>query len=124
MSSADLVHELWTRFEAREWDAAQALLAPDFTCEWPHSGERMRGAAAFIAVNREYPEGWAIRVVRVVAQGDQVVSEIEVTHGPKVFHAASFFTVAAGKLARVTEHWVEAGHEEPPAWRARWTERM
>ena len=122
--NADLVHELWRLFEARDWDAAEALLAPDFVCEWPHSGERMRGAASFVAVNREYPEGWSIRVRWVIAQGDQVVSEVDVVHGEKTFHAASFFTVAGGKLARATEYWVEAGHEAPPAWRARWTERM
>jgi hypothetical protein len=93
--NAALVRRLWELFEARRWDDAKALLNPDFVAEWPHSLERMRGRDDFIELNRNYPEGWSIRVDRIVAQGDEVVSEITVTQGEATFHAASFFLVGA-----------------------------
>ena len=33
-----------------------------------------------MAVNEEYPEGWTIQVLRIVADGDSAVSEVEVPH--------------------------------------------
>ncbi|APR75784.1 Hypothetical protein A7982_01130 [Minicystis rosea] len=119
-----IVEQLWAFFEARDWDRARDLLSDDLVVEWPHSNERMRGPEAFLAVNRYYPEGWSIRVLRVVAAGDLVVSEIVVTLGGQRSFAASFFEIAAGRIARITEYWVDEGHQAAPSWRARWVEKM
>jgi ketosteroid isomerase-like protein len=118
-----LVRRLWGLFEARRWDEARELLREDFVAEWPHSLERMRGRDNFIELNRNYPDGWTIRVDRVVAGGDVVVSEITVTQGEATFHAASFFEARDGKLVRAREYWVERGSESHPE-RARWTEPL
>jgi limonene-1,2-epoxide hydrolase len=67
---AEVVRALWERFQARSWDAAGELLAEDVVVDWPQTRERMRGRANVIAVNRNYPEGWTIRVLRVLAEGD------------------------------------------------------
>ena len=112
-----IVSELWQRIEAREWEAAGALLAPDFTAIWPHTGEQFLGRDNFIAMNREYPEGWSIRVLRIVCDGAFVVSEIEVVHGDETHNAASFFTIRDGLIAAVTEYWVEANSAIAPDWR-------
>jgi ketosteroid isomerase-like protein len=120
---ARLVRSLWESFEARRWDDAAELLTEDFVAEWPHSSERIRGRDNYIDLNRNYPEGWSIRVDRVVDAGDVVVSEITVTQGEDVFNAAAVFEVRDGKLARAREYWVEAGSESHPE-RGQWTERM
>ena len=117
MTNADVVTQLWALFEARDWSAARELFHDDFVAHWPHTGETFRGRDNFLAANSHYPEGWSIRLLRVVAAGDRVVSEVEVPHGEKTFCAASFFELRAGKLLRLTEYWVEADAEKPPAWR-------
>jgi SnoaL-like protein len=121
--NAALVRRLWELFEARRWDDARELLHEDFVADWPHSLERMRGRDNFIELNRNYPEGWSIRVERVAAQDDLVVSEITVTHGDATFHAASFFLARDGRLVRARENWVERGSESQPE-RGRWTEPL
>jgi ketosteroid isomerase-like protein len=123
MSGADAVRSLWELFEARRWDDARELLHDDFVAEWPHSLERMRGPDAFIDLNRNYPEGWSIRVDRVIDAGDAVVSEITVTQGGDAFRTASVFDLRDGKLWRAREYWVEEGSETHPE-RERWTESM
>jgi ketosteroid isomerase-like protein len=121
---AEIVRALWDRFEARDWDAAAKLLAEDVLVEWPQTRERMRGRANVIAVNRNYPEGWTIRVLRVLQEGDVAVSEVAVDHVDHgTFHAASFFEVRNGQIVRGTEYWVDPPSADPPAWRAEWVER-
>ncbi len=121
---AEVVRALWDRFQARDWDAAGKLLAEDVVIEWPQTRERIRGRENVIAVNRHYPEGWTIHVLRVVQEGDVAVSEVAVDHVDHGrFLAASFFDVQGGQVVRGTEYWVDPPIDDPPAWRARWVER-
>ncbi len=76
----EVVAELWRRIQARDWSGVGELLAEDFVLEWPHDLVRLRGRANFVEFNRSYPEGWSIEVLRVVAQGNTVVSEVRVPH--------------------------------------------
>ena len=124
MEPADVVHAYWDRIEGRDWEAVRALLADDVVVEWPASKERMVGAANVVAVNAEYPEGWSIRVLRVVADGAEVVSEVEVPQGADVHRAASFWTVEGGRIVRGREYWTAVGADPSPAWRAPYVERL
>ena len=121
---AEVARGLWDRFQARDWDAAAELLAEGVVVDWPQTRERIRGRENVIAVNRNYPEGWTIRVLRVLQEGDVAVSEVAVDHVDHgTFHVASFFDVRDGQIARATEYWVDPPTTDPPAWRARWVER-
>lgn len=118
MTPAEVVRTLWERIQGRDWTGARALLAEDVQVEWPATRELISGADNFISVQSEYPEGWRIRVLSVVQEGDTVVSEVEVPHeGLGVFRAASFWTVRGGLIARGREYWVTVGGETPPDWR-------
>jgi ketosteroid isomerase-like protein len=122
---SEIVAELWDRIQARDWDAVGELLAEDFVLEWPNARIRIRGRANFVGFNRSYPEGWSIDVLRIVAEGNTVVSEVRVPHptvGP--YYALSFLEVEDGLLARGREYWVEERYEEPAPERARWFEPM
>ena len=100
MKPAEIVRELWDRMQARDWAGVGELLADDLVVEWPVSGERIVGRANFVNINAEYPEGWAIKVLRIVADGEVVVSEVEVPHETMGVHrVASFWTVRDGKIA-------------------------
>ncbi len=125
MEPADVVEQLWSRTQARDWDGVGALLAEDFLLEWPHDLVRLRGRANFVEFNRTYPEGWSIEVLRIGAQGNTVVSEVRVpnaTLGP--FYALSFFEVDGGQIASCREYWVPEVYEEPSGERARWFEPL
>jgi ketosteroid isomerase-like protein len=119
--AAAVVRLLFELFEARRWDDASALLASDVVVDWPATGERFVGRERFVGMQRAYPEGWSIEVVRVLAVGDQVASEVRVTHHDATFAAAGFWTVADGLIRSGAEYWVTVGGEEPPAWRSAWT---
>jgi ketosteroid isomerase-like protein len=121
---SEVVAQLWRRIQARDWDAVGELLAEDFVLEWPHDLVRIRGRTNFVDFERSYPEGWSIEVLRVVAEGSTVVSEVRVPHptvGP--YYALSFFEVEDGRLTRGREYWVEERFELPGD-RARWLEPM
>ena len=122
LSASTLVRDLWERFEARDFAGAAELLCEDFVCEWPQSRERIRGRDHFIAVNAHYPGDWHIRVVRVIAEGNQVASEVHVSLDGRTDVAASFFELKDGKLWRLTEYWPESYPAQ--AWRERWVERF
>jgi ketosteroid isomerase-like protein len=116
-ANAAAIERLWTLWEARRWDESLALFHPDVQMEWPHTRERFVGRDNVVGMNRAYPEGWTITLLRVLAQGDQVVSEIRVTQEAERFFAASFFTFEDGLIRHVTEYWVTSPYEDPPAWR-------
>jgi ketosteroid isomerase-like protein len=120
---AEVVAGLWARIQARDWDGVRALLADDAVVDWPHTGERMASAEAYVGLNRNYPEGWTIDVRSIVAEGDRVASLVRVPLGEEVSWVASFFDVREGRIVRAVELWVDLGKEEPPAWRAAFAER-
>ena len=66
---ADVVRGLWEAMQARDWAGAAELVDEDVVVEWPVSRERMTGRENYISVNHEYPEGWEIRVLRVIGDG-------------------------------------------------------
>lgn len=119
----EVVARFWERMSAADWEGVAGLLADDFVAEWPQSAERIRGRAAFVAVNRHYPGSWAIAVRRVVADGDRVATEVGMTDrtGERAsVVAVSFFELRDGRIARETDWWPEP--YAAPAWRSRWVE--
>lgn len=136
MNAQGVVERLWDRIEARDWAAVGELITADAVIEWPVSGERIVGSANFVAVNSAYPEGWTIHVLRVVPGGAgpgsgggpdtaEVASEVEVPHSELgVFRAASFWTVRDGRIVAGREYWTDLGGDQPPAWRAPYTEQL
>jgi len=119
----ELVGQFWAAMHANDFAAAGELLHDDFLLDWPQSGERIRGRANFVAVNANYPAAgrWRVTLDRLVAEGDEVVSQVTVTDGVLLARAITFTTVRDGRLWRQTEYWPDPF--TAPAWRAQWTER-
>lgn len=125
MEPAEVVAQLWGRVQARDWAGVRELLAEDFLLEWPQDLVRLSGGARFVEFNRSYPEGWSIEVLRIVAEGNTVVSEVRVPHpsvGP--YFALSFYEVDGERIASCREYWVKEAYEEPVGERGRWFEPM
>jgi GNAT superfamily N-acetyltransferase len=112
----DVAHALWTRFQARDWAAARALLHDQAVVHWWASGETLHGADTFIAANAQYPEGWTIQVLDLAPMQDgRVLTQTRVNHPPQDFLASSLFRVRDGLIRRIDETWATC--EEPPSWR-------
>ncbi|HMC07643.1 MAG TPA: nuclear transport factor 2 family protein [Solirubrobacterales bacterium] len=114
------VERVWQAFDAREFERASEELHEDFVCEWPHSGERIRGRDAYIAVNRGHPDPWvSIEILRLLAEGEVVVSEVRLpVEGAEPHYALSFWEFRDGRAARLTEYWVQENSQEPYEYRA------
>ncbi|MGW0866348.1 nuclear transport factor 2 family protein [Streptomyces sp. NPDC002611] len=125
MEPSMTIQMLWARMHARDWEGVSELLADDVVVEWPVSGERICGRENYVRINAEYPEGWSIKVLRVLASGDEVVSEVEVPHEALGIHrVASFWIVRDGMVVSGREYWTELGTDPSPAWRAPYVERL
>lgn len=64
-------------------------------------------------------------MLRVVADGEVVVSEVEVPHDTMGVHrVVSLWTVRDGKIVGGREYWTEPGSDPSPEWRAAFVERL
>lgn len=117
---ATVVRGFFERMQARDWDGADALLAPDLHISFTETGEEFNGGD-FLAMNRAYPEGWTIDVVETIAVGDRVATQVKVDHGDETFWCAGFYTVADGAITDGVEHWVTADSQPAPEWRRPFT---
>lgn len=121
-STKEVVHKLWQIFHRRKFQEVKPLLSGNFVCLWPQSNELIRGADNFIALNENYPGQWAIECKRVISDGDNVASEVELTCKGQTVYATSFFEFDKGKIARMTEYWSKP--YEAPDWRKQWAEKI
>jgi ketosteroid isomerase-like protein len=110
---------------AATFSGIDASVADDLVVEWPVSGERIVGRGNYLSINAEYPEGWVIRVLRTVVDGEVVVSEVEVPHDRMGVHrVASFWTVRDGRIVSGREYWTSLGADPSPEWRAASVQRL
>ena len=122
--SKQVVEQFWMTMQTNDFRRVGELLHDDYILEWPQSGERIRGRANFIAVNENYPaQGrWEFTVHQIVAEGDRVVSDVDVTDGVVRGRVITFSTVREGRILHQTEFWPDP--YEAPEWRAQWVERL
>jgi ketosteroid isomerase-like protein len=110
----------WDAIDRIDFDAAAALLAPDTVVDWPLSNERMSSPSAWKSVNEHYPGRWHASIRSLVAEGETVVTNTEITDGSIVVTAISWFTIRDGRIVGLVEYWPEA--YAAPGWRAAWVE--
>jgi hypothetical protein len=121
MDAALVVRSVWEGMEARNWDAVRRLLADDLVVTWPQTRERIRGADAFVEVNRTYPGDWHITVEEVLAAGERVAARVTIVNGEDVFYASGFYRVRDGRIVEATETFADPG--ETPYDRSHLAER-
>ena len=109
-AAANVVHEFWRLMGTNDFHAVGAVLADDFTLEWPQSNERIRGRDRFASMNVEFPAKglWVFTVNRIISDEVEAVTDVSVTDGSRSDRAISFFTVRDGKISRIVEYWPEA----------------
>ncbi|RSS54654.1 nuclear transport factor 2 family protein [Streptomyces sp. WAC06614] len=130
MEPLRVVTDLWERISAHDWSAVGALVAEDAVVEWPVSAERIVGRANLLAVLSDtgdaapYADRTPVQVLRALADGDQVVTEIEMAHEHLVYRAVSLWTVRDGQVVGAREYWTCPGQDPAPRWRAGYVEPL
>jgi hypothetical protein len=124
MSPETVVREFWRLMSTNHFEAVQAVLADEFVLEWPQSRERIRGALNFARMNAEYPAHgpWVFTINRLLASGNDVVTQVSVSDGVQRAEPISFFTVEQGTIVRLMEYWPDP--TEPMPSRSHLVERM
>ncbi|MFE9633293.1 nuclear transport factor 2 family protein [Streptomyces sp. NPDC006463] len=126
MEPLNVVAQLWERIEARDWDGVAKLIAEDAVIEWPVSGERIVGRANFVAVNSDDGDAdeRSVELLRILADGDLVVTEVEIPQDHVVYRAVSLWTVRDGEIVGAREYWTSPGQDPAPRWRAGYVEPL
>ncbi|MER7822003.1 nuclear transport factor 2 family protein [Streptomyces sp. NPDC096097] len=126
MEPLKVVAQLWERIEARDWNGVAELIAEDAVIEWPVSGERIVGRANFIAVNSDdgYADERSVELLRILADGHLVVTEVEIPQDHVVYRAVSLWTVRDGEVVGAREYWTSPGQDPAPRWRAGYVEPL
>jgi SnoaL-like protein len=110
------------RLERRDWPAVGELLADGVVYEMPQSRERIRGRAAFLQFNQEYPGDWHLRVRRALADDRHAALWLDVRVGDEPLDACIWLDLSDdGRIERITDYWPEPF--EPLAGREHLTER-
>jgi hypothetical protein len=113
----------WAASTAGNQDIEHEIYHDDAIVEYPQSGERIRGRHNVQALRSQHParpSGFVVR--RIVGGGDLWITEYVITYDGRRFNTVSIMEFQAGKVVRETQYFAEPF--EPPAWRARWVERM
>ncbi|MDX8349589.1 nuclear transport factor 2 family protein [Cognatiyoonia sp. IB215446] len=120
MTPKDVVTAFWNAMATNDFVAASKWLSPDFQGYWPQSRELITGRDNFAAVNTAYPAAglWRFDVQSVLAEGDQVVTDVAITDGQMRARAITFHTVADGLITHQREYWPD--DFPAPEWRAQW----
>jgi hypothetical protein len=108
---------LYERFEARDWDSAATLLAPDVVYLAPQTRERVVGREALITYMRGYPGDWHLAVARVIATSSAATVVVDARVGDEPAESIAIFDVnAEGLITAMTDYWPQA--YDRPASRA------
>ena len=109
---------------SNDFNSVKDVLSDDFVMEWPQSKERIRGADNFVQLNSDYPtkDKWTFRINRLLAQGNEVVTQVSLTDGEQSAEPVSFFTIEQGKITKLMKYWPDPF--EPSANRRLVTELM
>lgn len=107
-TARDVVTSFWDAMRDNDWHRAAEHLAEDCAVDWPCSGERIRGRAAFAAVQARYPTRtgrWTFDVRRLVAEGGVAVSEVAVSDGEQSAVVLAVSDVQDGTITHQVEYW-------------------
>jgi SnoaL-like domain len=115
--------EHWAASESGDLETEHNIYDDDVLCEYPQSGEKIRGRRNLQALRGHHPGkpgGFSIR--RIVGAGDLWVTEYVINYEDKPFQTVSIMEFQNGKVIHETQYFTEPF--EAPAWRSRWVESV
>ena len=109
----------WAASAAGDQVGEHEIYHDDVVCQYPQSGEIIRGRQNLQALRSHHPgkpSGFSVR--RIVGEGNLWVSEYVINYGGKRSFTVSVMEFRDGKVSRETQYFADPF--EAPAWRAQW----
>lgn len=116
------IDQHWAASAAGDQVAEHAIYHDDVVCEYPQSGEIIRGRHHLQSLRSHHPgkpSGFVVR--RIVGQGDVWISEYVITYEGKRAFTVSIMEFLDGNVSRETQYFSDPF--DAPAWRAEWVEQ-
>jgi ketosteroid isomerase-like protein len=116
------IDQHWAASAAGDQVAEHDIYHDDAVCEYPQSGEIIRGRHNLQALRSHHPgrpSGFVVR--RIVGQGSLWVTEYVISYESESVYTVSIMEFRDGKVARETQYFAEPF--AAPDWRAKWVER-
>ena len=113
----------WAASAAGDLAAEHDIYHDDSTCDYPQSGERIRGRANLQALRGHHPSkpaGFTVR--RITGNGELWVTEYTITYSGRPVSTVSIMEFRDGKVFHETQYFADPF--ESPAWRSQWVERI
>ena len=113
----------WAASASGDLETEHNIYDDNVLCEYPQSGERIRGRRNLQALRGHHPgkpSGFNIR--RIVGSGDLWVTEYVITYEGKPFQTVSIMEFKGGKVVHETQYFAEPF--AAPADRRQWVEQV
>lgn len=115
------LEEHWAASAAGDLEAEHRIYDDNVLCEYPQSGEEIRGRHNLQELRGHHPgkpSGFTIR--RIVGAGDLWVTEYVIDYEGKPFQTVSIMEFRDGRVVHETQYFTE--RFKAPAWRSQWVE--
>ena len=112
----------WAASASEDLEAEHQIYDDNVICEYPQSGEMIRGRRNLQALRTNHPakpSGFAIR--RIVGMNDLWVTEYVINYTTSIVQTISIMEFQNGKVIHETQYFAEPF--QVPAWRAQWVEK-
>lgn len=112
----------WAASASGDLETEHNIYDDDVLCEYPQSGERIRGRRNLQALRGHHPgkpSGFTVR--RIVGSGELWITEYVITYGGKPFQTVSIMEFKDGKVVHETQYFAEPF--AAPADRRQWVEQ-
>ena len=113
----------WAASAAGDLAAEHDIYLDDSLCDYPQSGERIRGRANLQALRGHHPSklgGFTVK--RIIGNGDLWVTEYTITYDGRSVDTVSIMEFRDGKVFHETQYFADPF--EAPPWRSQWVERI
>jgi len=117
-----VIDQHWAASAAGDQIAEHEIYHDDVVCEYPQSGEIIRGRRNLQALRSHHPDkpsGFVVR--RITGEGNLWVSEYIIRYGSKRTFTVSVMVFRDGKVSHETQYFADPF--EAPNWRAQWVSR-
>lgn len=108
-----LVRSYVERLEARDWAGVTQVLHPDVTYRLPQTREVVRGRDAYLRWNREYPDGWHLRLAEAYGDLSGGAARVDVEVDDERVTAIVFVSVEGGLITEIYDWW-PTPYDPPP----------
>lgn len=113
----------WAASAAGDLNGEHEIYHDDCICDYPQSGERIRGRANLQALRGHHPlkpAGFTVR--RITGTGGLWVTEYLIIYDGQSVDTVSIMEFREGKVFHETQYFADPF--EAPSWRSQWVERM